>query len=177
MKDFSLKFLDIMIGLVLGLGFQWWPELHEPWQFIAFVFVYLDIVDYWIDYGPGLKKFSPKYEVDIFLDVAIMFSLFLYIYTTQLTLVYFFGAFILLRALDFFWLLRSQRQYHPVGMDGKYIRTWLEFDFIECVLAGGLAFLAHLQYFSSLGLIFMFIIFRIIMRFLASLRYKRVHFI
>jgi len=32
LKNFSLKFVDIMVGIVLGLGFQWWPELHEPWQ-------------------------------------------------------------------------------------------------------------------------------------------------
>ena len=38
-----------MVGVVLGLGFQWWPLLKEPWQYTAFIFVYLDIVDYWID--------------------------------------------------------------------------------------------------------------------------------
>ena len=43
MKDFSLKFIDIMIGVVLGLGFQWWPLLQEPWQYVAFIFVYLNI--------------------------------------------------------------------------------------------------------------------------------------
>lgn len=177
MKSFSLKFLDIMIGLVLGLGFQWWPELKEPWQFIAFIFVYLEIVDYWIDYGPGLKKFPPKYEADIFLDVAIMFSLFLYIYTTQLTLAYFLSAFILVRVLDFFWLLRSRYQYHPTGMDGKYIQTWLEFDTIECVVAGGFVYLSYFQYFPYLYLIIGFIVFRIIMRSIASFRYKRISFV
>ena len=177
MKNFSLKFLDIMIGLVLGLGFQWWPDLRESWQFIAFVFVYLDIVDYWIDYGPSLKKFPPKREIDVLLDVAIMFSLFLYIYTTQLTLVYFFGSFILLRTLDFFWLLSSKQEYHPIGTDGKFVSTWLKFDLVEVLLSICFVLLAKFSLLSNIVLIISFIIFRFIMRFTASLKYKRIHFV
>lgn len=176
MKNFSLKFLDIMMGLVLGLGFQWWTSLKEPWQYIAFLFVYLDIVDYWIDYGPSLKKFPPKREIDVFLDVAIMFSLFLYIYSTQLTIVYFINSFILLRVLDLLWLLSSKKEYQPVGTDGKFINTWLRFDLVEVVVSLLFVALAINLAFSSLTLIIFFIIFRVIMRILASLQYKKVHF-
>jgi len=177
MKNFSLKFLDIMIGLVLGLGFQWWPDLIEPWQFVVFVFVYLDIIDYWIDYGPSLKKFPPKFELDIFLDVGIMFALFLYIYSTQLTVAYFLSAFILLRALDFFWLLRSKYEYHPVGIEGKYVNTWLRIDAFECFFVGGIAWWSTFTTFNPLIMVIIFIAFRIIMRFIASLTYKKVSFI
>ena len=165
-----------MIGVVLGLGFQWWPELHEPWQVIAFVFVYLDIVDYWIDYGPSLKKFPPKREVDVLLDVGIMFALFLYIYTTQLTLTYFFSAFILLRLLDFFWLLSSKYEYHPTRTDGLYLHTWLRLDAIECVITSCFLGAAVYQIASSLKLLLVFIAVRIIVRVLASLQYKKIHF-
>ena len=41
---FGPKFMDVMVGVVLGLGFQWWPDLREPWQFLAFVLVYLIFV-------------------------------------------------------------------------------------------------------------------------------------
>src|SRR5687768_14211625 len=99
MKNFSLKFIDIMIGIVLGLGFQWWIILQQPWQYIAFVFVYFDIVDNWIDYSHSLKKFPPKREIDVFLDLSIMFVFFLYIYTTQLTIVYFLITFIVFKVL------------------------------------------------------------------------------
>ena len=165
-----------MIGVVLGLGFQLWPEVKEPWQFLAFVFVYMDIVDYWIDYGPALKKFPPKREIDVLLDVAIMFSLFLYIYATQLNIFYFFCAFILIRILDYFWLFSSKHEYNPVGTDRVFVDTWLEFDLIEIVLTAGIALLAFFSTLSPLALLLGYIAFRIIVRILASRRYKRIHF-
>ena len=112
-----------MIGIVLGLGFQWWPNLHEPWQYAAFIFVYLDIIDYWIDYSPSLKKFPPKSELSLFVDVGIMFILFLYIYATQLTVVYFLSASIALSILDLLWMLRAQHEYQPTHTAKVYLRT------------------------------------------------------
>ena len=166
-----------MVGIILGLGFQWWPSLKEPWQFIAFIFVYFDIVDYWIDYGPSLKKFPPKREIDVLLDVGIMFALFLYIYNTQLSILYFFGAFILLRVLDYLWLLSSKYEYHPTRADGAFVDTWLNFNLVECLFAIGLTFLVFFSSFSSFALLIVFIIFRIIIRVFASLRYKKIHFV
>lgn len=176
MKNFSLKFIDIMVGIVLGLGFQWWPNLTESWQYIAFFFVYFDIVDYWIDYGPSLKKFPPKKEIDVMLDIAIMFSLFLYIYTTQLEIIYFLGAFVLLRILDYFWLLSSKYEYHPTGTDKVYINTWLKFDLIEVILSLALIGLVILLPLSSFKILSVYISFRVIIRIFASWQYKKVHF-
>lgn len=166
-----------MVGIVLGLGFQWWPNLNQPWQYAAFVFAYLDIVDYWIDYSPSLKKFPPKREIDVMLDVGIMFSLFLYIYATQLTIFYFFTAFIVFRLFDFFWLLSSKREFNPIGTDKVFIDTWMFFNLIE---AAGAAVLMGLRYVTSwhdIVIITAFILFRIFMRILASFRYKKVHFV
>lgn len=164
-----------MIGIVLGLGFQWWPNLIEPWQYIAFIFVYIDIVDYWMDYGPSLKRFPPKREVDVLLDVAIMFSLFLYIYTAQLTILYFLGAFILTRVLDFFWLLSSKVEYHPEGMERKYIDSWLTFNIAEIIVAICLAVVQVSIGFPSLWVLILFLACRAIIRVLASLQYKKIH--
>lgn len=175
MKTFSLKFLDIMVGIVLGLGFQWWVALKEPWQYIAFLFAYLDIVDYWIDYGPSLKRFPPKREVDILLDVSIMFALFLYIYTTQLSIVYFLGSFALLRVLDFFWLLSSKHEYHPKGVEGIFVDTWLKLDAIEAIATGALVFLASRGLMTSLTVLLVYIAIRVAIRAAASLRYKKLH--
>ncbi|OHA17984.1 MAG: hypothetical protein A2664_01390 [Candidatus Taylorbacteria bacterium RIFCSPHIGHO2_01_FULL_46_22b] len=166
-----------MIGIVLGLGFQWWPNLHEPWQYIAFIFVYIDIVDYWMDYGPSLKKFPPKREIDVMLDVAIMFALFLYIYTTQLSLTYFFGAFILTRILDYFWLLSSKQEYQPSGVDAVYINSWLRFNLIESVTAGFLFWIALSSIIPVLTILLIFIGLRVIIRILASWQYKKIHFV
>jgi hypothetical protein len=177
MKNFSLKFIDILIGLVLGLGFQWWPVFQYPWQYIAFIFAYFDIVDYWIDYSPSLKKFPPKREIDVMLDIAIMFALFLYIYATQLTIIYFLSVFIIWRILDYFWLLSSKYEYMPMGTDKLFVDTWLQFDLIEAAISGCMIGVILFFGLQPLSAIIIFIVFRIITRVLASFRYKKVHFV
>lgn len=176
MRNFSLKFIDIMVGVVLGLGFQWWPAFHEWWQYIAFVFVYIDIIDYWIDYEPSLKKFPPKREIDVLLDVAIVFTLFLYIYVTQLSWVgYFFIAFALLSTLDFFWLLSSKKEYRPTGKDGVFVRTWMNTNLVNAGVASIFTVAALTPNVSALLLLLTFILVRVTTRIVASTRYKLVH--
>ena len=176
-KDFSIKFIDILIGMVLGLGFQWWPSLQEPWQYLVFIFVYLDIVDYWIDYAPSLKKFPPKREIDIILDVGIMFSLFLYIYSaSQLSIEYLLGAFILFRILDFLWLFSSKQEYKPTGGDALFVNTWLKLNLIEAIITGLIVVVTLMGSIPPLVVIIGFIIFRIVTRIFASWKYKKVHF-
>lgn len=177
MKTFSLKFIDVMIGVVLGLGFQWWIELSQVWQYVAFVFVYLDVVDYWIDYAPSLKKFPPKKEIDIFLDLAIMFILFFYIYTTQLTIIHFLATFCVFKLLDYLWLWSSKREYHPTGNDKIFVNTWMKFNLVEIVLTVGLIVAFWIFSLKPLLAISIFIIFRMILRVLASFRYKKAHLI
>jgi hypothetical protein len=177
MKNFSLKFIDIMIGIVLGLGFQWWPQLHLPWQYIAFIFVYLDIVDNWIDYSASLKKFPPKREIDVFLDLSIMFTFFLYIYSTQLTIVYFLAAYIIFKILDYVWLWSSEREYKPVGSDKIFVDTWMRFDILEAIITGILIGLVLLFSVKPLVILIIYIVARIIIRVLASFRYKKIHFV
>lgn len=166
-----------MIGIVLGLGFQWWPFLSSPWQYIAFVFVYLDIVDYWIDYAPSLKKFPPKREIDVFLDLGIMFVLFLYIYSTQLTIIYFLATFVAFKILDYFWLWSSEREYIPVGTDKIFVDTWMGFNLLEIIFSVLLISVTFWLDLSSLIAVLIFIVFRIIVRVAASFRYKKVHFV
>ncbi len=176
-KDFSIKFIDILIGMVLGLGFQWWPSLQQPWQYLAFIFVYVDIVDYWIDYAPSLKKFPPKREIDIILDMGIMFALFLYIYSTsQMTVEYFLGTFILFRILDFLWLLSSKSEYKPKGDDALFVNTWLKLNLTEALITGLIIVVAIAVPIPPFAVVVGFIIFRIITRIFASWKYKKIHF-
>ena len=110
------------------------------------------------------------------LDIAIMFVLFLYIYATQLTTTYFLTVFIIWRVLDYLWLLSSKHEYHPTGTDKLFVDTWMRFNLIEaaislCLIGGAVLF--HIQ---ALTIIIVFIAIRIIVRVLASLRYKKVHF-
>lgn len=176
LKDFSLKFVDIMIGLVLGLGFQWWPELHLSWQFIAFVFVYFDVIDYWIEYSPSLKKWPPKREIDVMLDMGIMFALFLYIYSTQSGILYFLASSILLRVLDYFWLLSSKLEFNPTGTDRLYMDTWLK---INLLLALTTLIILGTSYYLSLSplmILVAYILTRMAFRISAIFVYKKVHF-
>lgn len=174
-NDFSLKFIDIMIGIVLGLGFQWWPSLTEHWQYIAFIFVYIDIIDYWIDYAPSLRKFPPKIELDLILDMAIMFSLFLYIYATQKSIVYFLTAFAILRILDIIWLIRAKYEY-PNHQELVFVRTWLWFNLFETVVVGVFILVAMISPVAPMALMILTALLWIIMRIGASMRYKKVHF-
>lgn len=175
-STFSLKFIDIMVSVVFGLGFQWWPSLQEPWQYIAFIFVYVDIIDYWIDYSPSLKKFPPKREYDLILDVMIMFSLFLYIFSTQKTVVYFLTSFVLWRTLDFIWLLRARWEYRPAGRESMFIKTWLMTNALEVATGLLLIGLACVVQSSSLVIISVFICTRLLFRLFASLKYKSIYF-
>ena len=164
-----------MVGVVLGLGFQLCLTLHQPWQFVAFIFAYIDIIDYWIDYGPSLKRFPPKKEWDILLDVGIVFSLFLYIYSTQINVIYFLGAFILLRVLDFFWLLSSKVEYQTSGTDKIFVATWLRFDLIEAFFALALIGVSYFFAFPAIIILAIYVPFRFLIRILASLRYRKAY--
>lgn len=165
--------MDIMIGVVLGLGFQWWPNLSETWQFLAFILAYLLIVDYWIDTGSALKKFPPKRELDIILDVTVMFSFFLFIYSTQATIEYFLWAFILFRILDIFWILRVKAEYKPTHHDELVMNTWMFADCAEILSAFALLSLES-RGIAPLSLLGAFIVVWLVIRVVSSLRYKKV---
>ncbi|KKW33387.1 MAG: hypothetical protein UY78_C0013G0002 [Parcubacteria group bacterium GW2011_GWA1_53_13] len=176
LANISLKFMDIMIGVVLGLGFQWWPNLQAPWQYAAFIFVYIELVDYWIDYSSSLKKFPPKRELDIMLDVAVIFMMFLYIYSTQLSVFYFLLSFGTFKLIDTVWLLRVRNEYHPQGREGRFVSAWIWHNFGEILYTGILLLVATQYQISAPLLIGIFIVLRLVTRVLASLQYKEVYF-
>lgn len=173
----SLKFIDIMIGVVLGLGFQWWPNLQEGWQYIAFIFAYVDLVDYWIDYSPSLRRFPPRRELDLLLDVAIIFAMFLYIYSAQLPLAYFLGAYALFNAIDILWLWRARVEYQPTGRDRAFVDTWIVFNSIEILYTLGIILGSRIVPLPAIAYLASFIALRLATRVFASLKYKKVYFI
>ncbi|HEY4506121.1 MAG TPA: hypothetical protein VJJ24_01585 [Candidatus Paceibacterota bacterium] len=177
LKDFGIKFVDIVAGVVLGLGFSWWPNLHESWQYIAFVFVYLNLIDYWIDYAPTLRKFPLKREVDVVIHTLIMFGMFALVYTTQLTTAHFMGAFILFRVADLMWLLRIKREYRPGTSDSKFIHAWISCGMVELVFSIVILITSlTTSAFSPLGLLIVFIFLRLLSRLYASWAYKSTYF-
>lgn len=177
LKDFSLKFIDVMIGIVLGIGFQWWPNLNEPWQYVAFIFVYLNIVDYWIDYSPTIKKFPLKREIDVILHTFIVFSMFYVVFSTQQDIITsFFAAFIIYRILDIIWIWRMRSEYNPSKHDNKFMTAWNLFDWIEVLFAIILSGIYIFAETNPLLLILIFVFFRILTRIMASLRYKEIYY-
>lgn len=170
----TIKFIDIMIGVVLGLGFQWWGSLQEPWQFAAFIFVYFDLVDYWVDYSASLKKLPPRRELGMLLDVAVVFTMFLYIYATQLPLMYFLLAFIGFRLVDILCLLRAKAENRPTPHEAKFLRAWMVNNTVEALYTAGL--LLVIGNFSPAVLLGVFIVLRLATRVWASLQYKKVYF-
>ncbi|MBU1890274.1 hypothetical protein KJ782_02155 [Patescibacteria group bacterium] len=177
LKDFSLKFIDVMLGIVLGLGFQWWPDLIEPWQYIAFIFVYINLVDYWIDYSPTIKKFPLKREVDVLLHTFIIFSMFYLVFTTQSeSITTFLFAFIIYRVFDVTWIWRMSSEYNPNNYDKRFLSSWNLFDWIEIAFTATLAILVYFLSVNYLLIIMLFILLRITTRIMASLRYKAVYF-
>lgn len=176
LKDFSLKFVDVMIGVVLGVGFQWWPELKEPWQYLAFVFVYLNLVDYWIDYSPMMRAFPIKREVDVIIHTFIVFTMFLLIYSTTQSINQLLIAFILYRLLDITWIWRMKTAHRASSHDLKFVLGWRTQDLREvgfCVLLLSLSFFFGI---SAIWIILLFAAVRTLTRIFASLQYKALYY-
>ena len=174
--NISLKFMDIMIGVVLGLGFQWWPNLIEPWQYAAFIFVYLDLVDYWIHYSISPMKFLPRHELGILLDVAVIFMMFLYIYSTQLTILHFLAAYVSFKIVDVLGLWRTMREHNPQGRDRKFVTAWIMHNFIETTYTIALILIVSQYELSAPVALGTFVVLRLVTRIVMSFQYKHVYF-
>jgi hypothetical protein len=176
LRDFSLKFADIMIGIVLGLGFQWWPMLHEPWQYLAFVFVYLNLIDYWIDYSPVLKRYPFKREIDVIIHFGIIFMMFYLVYATQRTVGLVLLAFAIYRLLDLVWMWRLQKSYDVADTDRRFIINWSRYEAFEGISALLLAGISVVSHVSALSTLVAFIAVRIATRVIASYSYRAVYY-
>ena len=111
-----------------------------------------------------------------FLQIVNFFSMFLLIYSAQKSITYFFVAFALFRAVDFIWMWRIRREYTLFANDTIFFNTWLKFEGVEALVALGFAAFAANFSTQALYLLLGFVVFRIVMRILASFRYKKIHF-
>ncbi len=173
---FQLKFIDVMVGVVLGLGFNWWPQIQEPWQFIAFFFAYLTAIDYWIDYNPVAKKYPLRIQLDVILHTMIIFGMFLLIFAPQKTLSYFLFSFAFYRLADIIWIWVIKKEHRVPKEDLIFMNTWTVQDTVEMLAAVILATIAVQENQSPVLLLLIFIAIRALTRFVSSARYKRVFF-
>ncbi|MFH1597809.1 MAG: hypothetical protein ABIB97_01900 [Patescibacteria group bacterium] len=176
LRNFSIKFVDIMIGVVLGVGFQWWPDLKEVWQYLAFLFVYLNLIDYWIDYSPTIKKFPLKRELDVILHTFIIFSMFFLIFNTSNSLSAFLLAFVLYRILDIVWIWRMKTVYRASAYDKKFLNSWGLQDIYEVAFTLLLLLAFWMWKGQPLYYLLIFIALRVLTRIMASLRYKKIYY-
>lgn len=176
LKTFGLKFIDIMLGIILGLGFQWWPDLVHAWQIIAFVFIYLNLVDYWIDYSPTLKKFPLAGQFDVITHTFLIFGMFFMVYTTQKSVPVFLLSFVFFRLIDIIWLWRIEKVHKPAPHDERFIKTWIRQDFYEILSCIVLIILSILTKASPLLIILVFIGARVGLRAFSSVSYKKLYF-
>ena len=127
-------------------------------------------------YGPSLKKFPPKKEIDVLLDVSIVFAMFLFIFTAQLQIWNFLSAYILLMVFDYFWLFSSDREYKPLGHDKLYLETWMRLHVVEVIFATMLILAAKFVLFTAPTVVLIiFIIFIVVVRLWGSFRYRRAY--
>lgn len=176
LREFSLKFADIMIGIILGLGFQWWTELHQTWQYIAFIFVYLNLIDYWVDYSPVLRRYPFRREIDVLLHFAIIFMMFYLIYSVLLSVTALIVAFVIYRLIDLIWLWRLFRSYRISETDRPFLRGWAIFESIEAACLLIVALLIHAEVVDAMIGLSIFIGLRIISRIATSWFYNSIYF-
>lgn len=176
MQKFQLKFIDIMVGVVLGLGFQWWADLRELWQYIAFIFAYLTVIDYWVDYNPIANKYALKLEIDVLIHTLIIFGMFLLLFSPLKNLAYFFYSFAFYRLADILWLWRIKSHHTIPKNDLKFMNTWQIYDWVEAVTAVLMATISAQYSFNPVYILLVFIFIRAITRILSSLRYQKAFF-
>lgn len=175
-REFSRKYADIMIGIVLVLGFQWWFNLRQAWQFIAFIFVYLNLVDYWIDSSRLFRKFPLQRKTDVILYTFIIFSMFFMIYATQRSILTLLFAFALYRAGDLAFLNGVKREHRSGSREASFIESWIRYETVETMGAGLLLFIGLLTSVAPALLFVFFIILRAITRTIASLTYNTAYY-
>ena len=177
MLKFQLKFIDIMVGVVLGLGFQWWPELREPWQYIAFVFAYLNLIDYWIDYNPIAKRYPLRHELtEVLIHTLIIFGMFLLVFGSQKTLPYFLYSFAFYRLADILWIWRMKKEHTIPHHDMIFMNTWHVYDAVEMFSAIAIGFAAAHNVLGPTSALLIFIVIRVATRIASSTHYKKVFF-
>ena len=166
-----------MVGVVLGLGFQWWPELKELWQYIAFIFAYLNLIDYWIDYNPTAKKYPLRHELtEVLIHTLIIFGMFLLIFGSQKTLPYFLFSFAFYRLTDIIWIWRIEKENTISHSDTVFMKTWHFYDTVEMFASIAIGVIATQNLLNSLSALSIFIVIRIFTRIASSAKYKRVFF-
>ncbi|MBI2084970.1 MAG: hypothetical protein HYT71_00475 [Candidatus Aenigmarchaeota archaeon] len=138
----SIKFLDVMFGAIIALGFGQWfsvPE-REIIFFIAFVFAHTILIDVWINYDPTIRKFPTKNPYFLILDLALIFTMAFLVYYSMFNLQRFLVSAAVLRTIGILWSERPLKEYKIRGSDSSYLKYVRKRNFFE---AAAFALLAY----------------------------------
>ncbi len=125
----SIKFLDVMFGAVIALGFNEWfrvPEhtyqslLTPTVELGMFIFSFMVLIDVWIKYDPTVRQFPTKHPHMLIVDLLLVLTMFFLVHSSIFDFKNFMGTIVILRSLQ---AVLSQR----VLMEYKLVKTQLTY--------------------------------------------------
>ncbi len=138
----SIKFLDVMFGAIIALGFGQWFSVAERDTifFISFVFAHIMLIDVWINYDPTIRKFPTKNPYFLILDLTLIFTMTFLIYYSMFSLQKFLVAVVALRLIGVVWAERPIREYKIRGTDKSYLKYISKRNLFEAAAFAVLAY-------------------------------------
>ncbi len=129
----SIKFLDVMFGAIIALGFGQWFSVseREGLFFMSFLFAHVILIDVWVNYDPIVRKFPTKNPYFLILDLAMIFTMSFLIYYSMFHLQRFLLSIIALRLAGIFWSERPLKEYKLNGSDAAYLKYVRDRNFME----------------------------------------------
>ncbi len=132
----SIKFLDVMFGAIVAIGFGQWFSVDERESlfFISFLFAHIILIDVWVNYDPTVRKFPTKNPYFLVLDLALIFTMAFLIYYSMSSLHRFLLSIIALRLVGVLWSERSLIEYKPGKPDATYLKHTRNRNFVEAAV-------------------------------------------
>ncbi len=132
----SIKFLDVMFGAIIAIGFGQWFAVSERESlfFVSFLFAHVMLIDVWVNYDPTVRKFPTKNPYFLILDLALIFTMSFLIYYSMFNLQRFLLSIIALRLVGVFWSERPLKEYKLNRYDTAYLKYIRNRNFMEAAV-------------------------------------------
>ncbi len=132
--EISHKFVNLMFGIMLILGFLDWAGVSNTLQYVLFLFTYVLLITYWMAHRNYLNHFPPKNLLGVIIDITAMAVLFLTIKAALLPLGFYFAALAILRAVDALGITRMISDYVSSRKDVLHLKSRRGIYFLEAAI-------------------------------------------
>ncbi|MBI4168188.1 MAG: hypothetical protein HY515_04485 [Candidatus Aenigmarchaeota archaeon] len=131
----SIKFLDVMFGAIIAIGFGQWFAVSDRATvfFAAFLFAHIMLIEIWINYDPTVRKFPTKNPYFLILDLALIFNMSFLIYYSMFDLQKFLMSIIALKVVGGLWAERPLKEYKIRGSNLSYLKYIRKRNLLETV--------------------------------------------